>query len=266
MPAPAVSDTVPAADSAAVEPVAADTIPPQQSQPDGLRLGMTTLRYPWVTRLDMVERVYGSELVRFQWTSSREWLAAEGKRMDQTLAARADTLSWLGLSVDKFPDGFSRRRFLTEVQPAAADSLVQQVVQEQRIDILPDVLEQYADLELELDGSGQLNNRWQTFDPCTINVGQKCNAGAFPSVTPEFQLRALVRGTISERFHVNVDFDQTREFNAVNDLNVYYQGKPGEILEFAEVGQVTLPLPRSTCRAASPPATSGFAPMPGWAH
>ena len=215
---------------------------------------MTTLRYPWVTRLDMVERVYGSELVRFQWTSSRAWLAAEGKRMDQTLAARADTLSWLGLSVDKFPDGFSRRRFLTEVQPAAADSLVQQVVQEQRIDILPDVLEQYADLELELDGSGQLNNRWQTFDPCTINVGQKCNAGAFPSVTPEFQLRALVRGTISERFHVNVDFDQTREFNAVNDLNVYYQGKPGEILEFAEVGQVTLPLPRSQYLSRGIPA------------
>ena len=95
VPAPAVSDTVPAADSAAVEPVAADvlpadttatdstvvdlaadTIPPQQSRPDGLRLGMTTLRYPWVTRLDMVERVYGSELVRYRWTSSREWLAA----------------------------------------------------------------------------------------------------------------------------------------------------------------------------------------------
>ena len=273
-PVPAVSDTVPPADfvavdpavadtliadpaaldSAAADPVAADTVPPQQRRPDGLRLGMTTLPYPWDTRLDRVLDAYGSELVRYRWTSARRWLDYEGAAMDQALAARADTLAWLGLSVDKLPDGFSRRRFLSEAQPAATDSLLRRVVQEQRIDILPDVLEKYADIEMELDGSGQLNNRWQSFDPCTINVGQKCNAGAVPTVTPEFQLRALVRGTISERFHVNVDFDQTREFNAMNDLNVYYEGKPGEILEFAEVGQVTLPLPRSQFLSRGIPA------------
>ena len=215
---------------------------------------MTTLPYPWPGRLDQILKVYGSELLRYRWSSARGWLADENAEVDRTLAARADTLSWLGLSVNKFPDGFSRRRFLAEAEPATPDSLVQQIAQEQRIDILPDVLEKYADLELELDGSGQLNNRWQSFDPCTINVGQKCNAGAVPTVTPEFQLRALARGTISDRFHINVDFDQTREFNATNDLNVYYEGKPGEIIEFAEVGQVTLPLPRSQYLSRGIPA------------
>jgi len=213
--------------------------------PQGLSLGMTTLPYPWGTRLEMVLKSYGSELTRFQWTSARNWLSEENARVEQTLAARADTLAWLGMSVQKLPPDFEPRRFLSEVESMRADSLVRQVVEEQRIDILPDILEKYADLELEVDGSGQINSRWQSFDPCTINVGQKCNAGAVPTVAPEFQLRALARGTISERFHVNVDFDQTREFNATNDLNVYYEGKPGEILEFAEVGQVTLPLPRS---------------------
>jgi len=261
-----VSDSTPAAtspDSVAREPavaeapaaeVPADTIPRADGQPAGLRLGMTSLPYPWQTRLDLVLAAYGSDLVRYRWTSARGWLVRETADVERTLAARADTLSWLGLSVDKFPDDFSRRRFLTEAVAATPDSLLQQVVEEQRIDILPDVLEKYADLELEVDGSGQLNNRWQSFDPCTINVGQKCNAGAVPTVTPEFQLRALARGTISERFHVNVDFDQTREFNATNDLNVYYEGKPGEILEFAEVGQVTLPLPSSQYLSRGIPA------------
>jgi len=231
----------------------ADTVP-QQPRAPVLRLGMTTLEYPWRTGLDQVLAAYGSDLIRYRWTGARAWLAAEGDSLDVRLAARGDTLFWLGLSVDKFPAGFSRRRFLAESEGVAADSVVRRVAQEQRLDILPDALEQYADLELELDGSGQMNSRWQSFDPCTINVGQKCNASAVPTVTPEFQVRALVRGTISERFHVNVDFDQTREFNATNDLNVYYEGKPGEILEFAEVGQVSLPLPRSQYLSKGIPA------------
>lgn len=273
-PEPAVSDTVPPADfsvgnpaaadslvadpaamdSAAAAPAAADTIPPQQLPPPGLRLGMTTLPYPWETRLGEVLEAYGRNLVRYRWTRASAWLADENATTDQALVARADTLAWLGLSVDKLPPGFSRRRFLAEAGVAGPDSLVGRVVEEQRIDILPDVLEQYADLEMEVDGSGQLNNRWQTFDPCTINVGQTCNAGAIPTITPEFQLRALARGTIAERFHINVDFDQTREFNATNDLNVFYEGRPGEILQFAEVGHVTLPLPRSQYLSRSVPA------------
>ena len=48
--------------------------------------------------------------------------------------------------------------------------------------------------------------------------------------------------------------DQTREFDATNNLNVFYVGKPGEILEFAEVGEVSLPLPRSQFISRSIPA------------
>jgi len=252
-PEPAVSDTVSDTVSPA-DSLVADTTPQQQVLRPGLRLGMTTLAYPWDTRLDEILEAYGQDLVRYRWTSARAWLAKENTTTDQTLVARADTLIWLGLSVDKFPAGFSRRRFLAEVDRAAPDARVREVAEEQRIDILPDALEKYADLELEVDGSGQMNSRWQSFDPCTINVGQKCNAGAAPTITPEFQLRALARGTISDRFHVNVDFDQTREFNATNDLSVFYEGKPGEILEFAEVGQVTLPLPRSQYLSRGIPA------------
>ncbi len=231
-------------------PVVADSVVPDpgiQERPDpGLRLGLTRIRYPWETYLDRVLTAYGPDVKRFTWISAVDWLAATESDADRRLAARADTLVWLGLSVNKLPRDFDRRRFLTaEAVDRDEDPLVRRVVREQRIDILPDVLERYTDLELEIDGNGQLNARWQGFDPCTIGIGQTCNAGAVPTVAPEFQIRALARGTVSERFHINVDFDQTREFNATNDLSVFYRGKSGEMLEFAEVGQVTLPLPRS---------------------
>lgn len=246
-----VSD--PGADSVSVIVSALDTIPSPQTIPDRLPFGMTTIPFPWDTGLESVLAAYGSELVRYSWTSARVWLLEKEVELEQSLAARSDTLAWIWLPVDRFPEGFSRRRFLAEAG-TGPDSLVSAITEEQRIDILPDVLAQYTDLELELDGSGQMNSRWQSFDPCTINVGQQCNAGAVPTITPEFQVRALARGTISERFHINVDFDQTREFNATNDLNVYYEGKSGEILEFAEVGQVTLPLPRSQYLSRGIPA------------
>ena len=41
----------------------------------------------------------------------------------------------------------------------------------------------------------------------------------------------LVGGTVSQRVHVNVDYDQTREFDAANNINVYYQGFEDEILQ-----------------------------------
>lgn len=239
---PAAPDTAVApADSLVAPP---DTVP-QEAAPEGLRLGYTTLPYPIETYFDRVVESYRFDLERLDWISARGWIAERIEEMDLHLTARADTLAWLGMSVDKFTPDFDRRDFLRAGAGVVPDTLVREIAEEQRIDILPDVLEQYADLEIEVDGSGQLNNRWQSFDPCTINVGQSCNASAVPEITPEFQLRALARGTISERFHVDVDFDQTREFNATNDLNVFYRGKPGEILEFAEVGQVTLPLPPS---------------------
>ena len=40
-----------------------------------------------------------------------------------------------------------------------------------------------------------------------------------------------IGGTISERVHVNVDYDQAREFDAANNINVYYQGLADEVLQ-----------------------------------
>ncbi|MEJ2548408.1 MAG: hypothetical protein P8125_11455, partial [Gemmatimonadota bacterium] len=94
----------------------------------------------------------------------------------------------------------------------------------------------------------------QIYSPCLLGTCQRCNAGAVPDIAPEFQLKAIARGTISERVHLDVDFDQTREFDATNNLNVYYEGKSDEILRFVELGQVTMPLPRSRFISQAVPA------------
>jgi hypothetical protein len=47
------------------------------------------------------------------------------------------------------------------------------------------------------------------------------------------------------RMHVNVDYDQSREFDAANSVNVYYQGNPGAVVQRVELGDVTMRLPSS---------------------
>jgi hypothetical protein len=246
-PPPDTAGVTSAADSAAV----ADTF---LSVVRSLDLGMSRVPLPWETELRVAER-----FERQPWDqpglSAADWSVRKEERRRATLAARRDTLWWSSLALEKLPPGFDVRRFLRATEaPAEPDSVLQRMARERRIEILPDALERYADLLLHVDGNGQITSRWENFEPCTINIGQACNSGAVPTIAPEFQIRAIAQGTISERVHVNVDFDQTREFNATNDLNVFYRGKADEILEFVELGQVTLPLPRSRFISRGVPA------------
>jgi hypothetical protein len=174
--------------------------------------------------------------------------------VDGSLEAQRDTMWLASMSLDKLPPSFDARGFYRMGPELVDDVIPMEAGGPQRIEIIPDALKGIADLELQISGQGQLNSRWQLYNPCILGTGQRCNAGAVPDIAPEFQLRAVARGTISERVHVDVDFDQTREFDATNNLNVYYEGKPDEILRFMELGQVSLPLPRSRFISQGVPA------------
>jgi hypothetical protein len=52
-------------------------------------------------------------------------------------------------------------------------------------------------------------------------------------------------GTIASRIRVDVDFDQAREFDAANRINIFYEGHEDDLLQRLEVGDVTFNLPRS---------------------
>lgn len=254
---PAAVDSAIALDSAAGEdslpaeqPFAAgDSVPPspdsgeqEAAGPPELRLGMT--RIPWLWPIE--DRLYfDDEATKDPGETASSWLAGRLAELNRILTARQDTMWLAGLSPDRLPSTFDARRFFrfgpTDEEPA----LAVMPANEQRIEIIPDALKGIADLELQIAGQGQLGSRWQFYSPCLVTTGSRCNAGAVPDIAPEFQLRALARGTITERVHLDVDFDQTREFDATNNLNVYYEGKPDEMLRYVELGQVSLQLPNS---------------------
>jgi len=110
---------------------------------------------------------------------------------------------------------------------------------------LPEVLGQYADLGFEVEGRVELGGGWNRFRPCDATIQTNCNPSLIPTLKPDIQVGARVGGTISQRVHVSVDYDNRREFDAANNINVYYQGLEDEILQRLEVGDVSFPLPHS---------------------
>lgn len=110
---------------------------------------------------------------------------------------------------------------------------------------LPGVVSQYADLALRVEGRGELGGAWNRYRPCEAGLRLNCSPDLFPQLQPEMAFGVQVGGTISERIHVDVDYDQRREFDAANNINVYYQGLPTEVLQRMEMGDVSIELPAS---------------------
>src|SRR5439155_26274837 len=82
-----------------------------------------------------------------------------------------------------------------------------------------------------------------------------CHA-VFPTITPTPQYSVRTAGTVAQRLHVNVDFDSQREFDANNNLRVWYEGLEDEVLRRVEAGNVTFQMPRSRFITAAIPANN----------
>jgi hypothetical protein len=103
----------------------------------------------------------------------------------------------------------------------------------------------YADLGLQIRSRMELGGAWTRFRPCDDQFSVTCNPSRFPQLSPEVLFGVRMDGTILDRIHVDVDFDQAREFGAANRINIFYQGDEGSALRRLEVGDVTFNLPRS---------------------
>lgn len=115
------------------------------------------------------------------------------------------------------------------------------------VSILGDDMSQYAQLGMQVSGRGEMGSSWEEYTPCNAARGfDTCEAGLVPQFRPDLQFGALVAGTVTDRIHVAVDYDQRREFEASNNINVYYQGLEDEILQRVEVGDVAIRLPQSS--------------------
>ena len=82
-----------------------------------------------------------------------------------------------------------------------------------------------------------------------------CNSG-FPTITPNPQYAIRTGGIVGQRLHVDVDFDSQREFDANNNLHVWYEGLEDEVLRRVEAGNVTFQAPPSRFITAQIPANN----------
>ncbi|HEY7684505.1 MAG TPA: cell surface protein SprA [Gemmatimonadales bacterium] len=121
------------------------------------------------------------------------------------------------------------------------------------------VLGQFANLGMDLNLRFELkadqfrNLRCNAFEQQQVVSG--CRAG-FPTVTPNPQYAIRSGGVVGQRLHLNVDFDSQREFDANNNLQVWYEGLEDEILRRVEAGNVSFQAPGSRFISAAIPANN----------
>jgi hypothetical protein len=108
-------------------------------------------------------------------------------------------------------------------------------------------------LRFELKADQFRNLRCNTFERQQAVSG--CSAG-FPTITPNPQYAIRSGGVVGQRLHVNVDFDSQREFDANNNLQVWYEGLEDEVLRRVEAGNVSFQAPGSRFISAAIPANN----------
>src|SRR3989475_630693 len=118
---------------------------------------------------------------------------------------------------------------------------------------------QYADLAMQLNLRFELKADQFRNLRCTSQERQLaisgCSAG-FPVISPNPQYAIRTAGIVGQRLHVDVDFDSQREFDANNNLHVWYEGLEDEILRRVEAGNVTFQAPPSRFITAAIPANN----------
>ena len=109
------------------------------------------------------------------------------------------------------------------------------------------ILGEYADLGLQLDGRLEFRGEKNTSALCTsaalFDPVADCRNFFEPQV--DFQFAAKSGGTVADRVHVNLDYDTQREFDASNNISIYYEGKGNEFVQRLEVGNVSFQPPSS---------------------
>ena len=117
---------------------------------------------------------------------------------------------------------------------------------------------EFADLGFALSGSGSVGGDWTRFRPCDETL-ETCAVPFVPRITPDIRFAARAEGTITDRIVVDVDYQQAREFQGANRINVRYQGSPGEVFQSLEIGDVRFDLPPSRyLRGGVPQGSFGF--------
>jgi hypothetical protein len=238
---------------APASPAAQDTAA-QAPPPVGLALGLEPLPLPYSTDLGSLlpdpsrqlpelrigARSFGEVWAEELAVKSRGWAAALWLR-SRPLAGPIPQAGALAVEAPAPPVEAAGE---VAVEAVPGEEAAEPPVSEEQ-GTISDVLGQYADIGFEVDGRVEMGGGWNRFRPCDVTVQTNCSPSLIPTLTPDIQVGARVGGTISRRVHVSVDYDNRREFDAANNINLFYQGFEDEILQRLEVGDVSFPLPHS---------------------
>ncbi|MBA3404405.1 MAG: cell surface protein SprA, partial [Gemmatimonadaceae bacterium] len=119
-----------------------------------------------------------------------------------------------------------------------------------------DIIAEHSDLGLQLNARMEFRGERNQNDRCAvggfIDPTFNCGRGFLPIL--DFQFNARSGGVIADRIHVDVDYDTQREFDASNNISINYAGKPNEILQRVEIGNVTFQPPASRFITAGIPS------------
>jgi len=118
-----------------------------------------------------------------------------------------------------------------------------------------DLIAEHSDLTLELNARMELRAEKNQNERCAVVSVQQvfdCQSNFLPIT--DFQFNAKSGGVVAERIHVDVDYDTQREFDGSNNISVNYEGKPNEVIQRIELGNVTFQPPVSRFITAGIPS------------
>ena len=118
-----------------------------------------------------------------------------------------------------------------------------------------DIIAEHSDLSLQLNARMEIRAEKNQNERCAVGVVQQvfdCQSNFLPIT--DFQFNARSGGVVAERIHVDVDYDTQREFDGSNNISVNYEGKPNELIQRIELGNVTFQPPVSRFITAGIPS------------
>ena len=249
---PVVPDTVPQAPPR-------DTLPPRDTTrpppADTVRVPRDT------TRALGVRLRIGADSIPFRLPTVRSLSERESFRLaqEQIAAARATAFQQNVRSIIESTWGqVQARTFATQARgadfPGELPPRPQSGVAERAANLLGD----YTDLSVHLDGRVEFRAERAVNERCSAAGGFDPVIGCRTGFEPLFDFQASLRsgGVVANRIHVNVDYDSQREFDASNNISIYYQGKQDDLIERFEIGNVTFQPPRSRFITAGIPSNN----------
>jgi len=194
-------------------------------------------RFPWVTPPELLP--FGRYALRADGTDETARRVAEA--IAARVQARSDLLWTRAVRAARDPRDDSGASLLAL---GPGDSLPADT---SFAAIFAGMLGDYADLDLEFNGLFEAKLDRTRNERCTASqlfaVTSQCQGLFQPAF--DFQFNTKMGGTIADRVFLNVDYNSQNQFEASNNISVYYRGKSDEFLERLEVGNVTLQLPPS---------------------